>query len=257
MKAVGLLIISLLLLTGCSQADEVDPLPTMTSSPEVKNRRVLVFSKTAGFRHDSIEEGIEVFRLIADELGLRVDATEDPSGFSLEALKEVGVVIFLNTTGDVLEPSQQEAMEKYIRNGGAFIGVHSASDTEYDWSWYGGLVGAYFKSHPPIQTADVKIVDRKHPLTEGLPEYWTRTDEWYNFRVVPSQVHVLAHVEEIDYQGGEHGGTHPILWCHEYDGGRSFYTAGGHTEGSFGEAYFRHHLRAAIQWAVGLKQADC
>jgi len=220
---------------------------------------VLVFSRTTGFRHASIPDGIAAVRQLGDAHGFSVTATEDPSAFSPAGLAGFDAVVFLNTTGDVLDAGQQAAFEDYIRSGGGFVGVHSAADTEYDWAWYGGLVGAYFESHPPgTPGAVVHVVDRAHPATRDLPATWPRTDEWYNFRRSPrGDVHVLATLDETTYNGGTMPGDHPIAWCHVYEGGRSFYTAGGHTGASFAEADFVGHLWGGLGWAAGWVAGDC
>jgi type 1 glutamine amidotransferase len=227
--------------------------------PEAKPRfRVLVFSKTAGFRHDSIPAGIEAIRQLGGKAGFSVAATEDASVFRLKRLGRFDAVVFLNTTGDVLGPTQQAAFQAYIRRGGGFAGVHSATDTEYDWPFYGGLVGARFASHPPIQGASIAVVDRSHPSTRHLPARWVRTDEWYNFAADPrGAVHVLAVLDESSYQGGTMGADHPIAWCRRFRGGRSWYTAGGHTQESYAEPAFRKHLLGGILWAAGVAGGGC
>lgn len=218
--------------------------------------RILVFSKTAGFRHDSIPDGIQALREIGREdpkRAFEIHATEDASIFTDEALAAFAAVVFLSTTGDILDDAQQAAFERYIRKGGGYAGVHAASDTEYDWPWYGRLVGAYFLGHPAIQPAVVLVEDRAHPSTSMLPERWERTDEWYAFRDNPrSRVRVLARLDESSYDPGSQAmGDHPIAWWHEFDGGRSWYTAGGHTKESFSEPLFRAHLKGGILWAAG------
>lgn len=215
--------------------------------------KVLVFSKTAGFRHSSIDEGIAAIQQLATDNGFIVDATEDATQFTTENLAQYAAVIFLSTTGDVLNASQQAAFEQYIQAGGGFIGIHAASDTEYDWPWYGGLVGAYFDNHPPGTTqATIEVADKIHPSTEHLPDYWVRTDEWYNFRENPrGNVHVLATLDEGTFSGGTMGYDHPIAWMHDYDGGRSWYTAGGHTEASYSEPLFLDHILGGIFYASG------
>ena len=220
---------------------------------------VLVFSRTTGFRHASIPNGIAAVRQLGETHGFAVTATEDPAVFSSAGLSGVDAVVFLNTTGDVLNASQQAAFEGYIESGGGFVGVHSAADTEYDWAWYGGLVGAYFESHPPgTPDAVVRVADRVHPATRDLPASWARTDEWYNFRRSPrGDVHVLATLDEQTYSGGTMLGDHPIAWCQAYEGGRSFYTAGGHTGASFAEADYLGHLWGGLAWAAGWAEGDC
>lgn len=215
---------------------------------------VLIFSKTAGFRHDSIPTGIDAIRELGRKHRFTVDATEDAAQFTAEKLAKYEAVIFLSTTGDILNDEQQTAFEAYIRAGGGYVGVHAAADTEYDWPWYGRLVGAYFKTHPRIQPAEIVVEDRKHPSTKHLPERWPRTDEWYTYRDNPrSRVRVLMTLDEKTYEGGGMGDDHPIAWYHEFEGGRAFYTGGGHTKESFAEKEFLEHVLGGIRWAAGLE----
>jgi len=214
---------------------------------------VLVFSKTTGFRHDSIPHGIVTIKTLGAHHGFSVDSTEDATRFTDVELARYQVVVFLSTTGDILDDGQKAAFERYIRSGGGFAGIHSASDTEYRWAWYGRLVGAYFAGHPEIQRATVRIEDLGHASTRGLPPIWERTDEWYNFRNNPrGTVHVLATLDEATYSGGKMGADHPIAWCQAIDGGRSWYTAMGHTTESFVEPLYRLHLLGGIESAAGI-----
>jgi len=217
-----------------------------------KDSRILVFSKTAGFQHSSIPEGLRAIQELERQGEFLVDTTSDAAGFSAENLARYRAVVFLNTTGDVLNPAQQTAMEGFIRSGGGYVGVHAAADTEYDWPWYGRLVGGYFESHPQVQEAAIDVVDRSHPATAHLPARWVRTDEWYNYKNLNPDVKVLALLDESSYEGGKNGDHHPIIWCHEFDGGRAFYTGGGHTEESYREPDFMRLLEAGIKWAAGL-----
>ncbi|MFH8344461.1 ThuA domain-containing protein [Streptomyces sp. NPDC018045] len=229
-----------------------------TRAPERAENRVLVFSKTAGFRHDSIPDGIAAVKDLGKRHGFTVDATEDTAAFTDGRLARYAAIVFLSTTGDVLRPDRQRAFERYIARGGGYVGVHAAADTEYDWPFYGGLVGAYFRSHPTVQPATVRVEDRAHPATAHLAAAWDRTDEWYNYRTNPrARAHVLAALDESTYSGGTMRGDHPIAWCQEYRGGRAFYTGGGHTERSFADPAFRTHLLGGIRWATGAAQADC
>lgn len=224
----------------------------------VAGSRVLVFSKTAGFRHDSIPEGIAAVRELGATGGFAVDATEDAGAFTPRNLARYDAVVFLSTTGDVLDAAGQAAFERYIERGGGYVGIHAAADTEYDWAFYGGLAGAYFQSHPAIQPATVTVEDRSHPATSELPGSWDRTDEWYNYRSSPrDRAHVLASLDESSYTGGTMSGDHPIAWCQEYRGGRAFYTGGGHTKASYAEPAFRQHLLGGIRYAIGAARADC
>lgn len=229
-----------------------------TAFAQSADRRVLVFSRTAGFRHASIADGIAAIHRLGRENGFAVDATEDPAVFDDARLEPYAAVVFLSTTGDVLNETQQAAFERYIRSGRGFAGVHSAADTEYDWAWYGGLIGAYFVSHSAVQPATIRVPDRAHASTRSLPPRWDRTDEWYNFRSNPrGRAHVLLLLEESSYSGGEMGADHPIAWCHFYDGGRSWYTALGHTEATYGEPHFLRHLLGGIRFAAGFTDDDC
>ena len=213
---------------------------------------ILVFSKTEGFRHDSIPAGIAAIQQQGRQRGFAVDASEDSGVFTDENLVRYKAVVFLSTTGDVLNPVQQSAFERFIRRGGGFVGVHSAADTEYEWPFYGALIGAYFANHPDIQTATIQVEDPRHPSTASLPRSWVRRDEWYNFRRNPrGSVTVLATLDERTYSGGTMPADHPIMWAHTPEGGRSWYTAGGHTAESFSEPLFAEHIGAAVLWAAG------
>ncbi|GAA5220169.1 ThuA domain-containing protein [Membranihabitans marinus] len=215
------------------------------------NPKVLVFSKTEGFRHSSIEDGAKALVKLGKEKGFEVTTSEDASLFTDESLKEYSTIIFLNTTGDILNTHQEIAFERYIQAGGGFVGIHAATDTEYDWKWYGQLVGAYFKSHPKIQEAKLLVhEDPAFPVLKSLPEPWNRKDEWYNFVQTPDHVNVLVSIDESSYEGGSNG-HHPMVWYHNYDGGRSFYMEFGHTSSSFEEVEFLDLLYAGISYAIG------
>src|SRR5262245_21587042 len=221
--------------------------------------KVLVFSKTTGFRHDSIPAGIAAIQLLGQQNNFTVDATEDDSLFTDANLAQYQAVIFLSSTGDPLgTQAEKDAFQRYIENGGGFVGIHAASDSGYNWAWYGGLVGAYFKQHPDIQPAKVKVEDPAHPSTNGLPLEITRTDEWYDFQTNPrTKVHVLTALDDTSYSGSTMGIDHPNTWCQDYDGGRSWYTGMGHTIESFSEPNFLHLLLGGIQTAAGVVPADC
>ncbi|WP_440071155.1 ThuA domain-containing protein [Streptosporangium sp. OZ121] len=221
--------------------------------------KVLVFSKTSGFRHDSIPEGIAAVQKLGEENNFAVDTTEDSAQFTDANLAQYQAVIFMSTTGDpVTTPDQKAAFERYIQNGGGFAGIHAASDSGYNWEWYGKLVGAYFKSHPATQQATVLTEDLAHPSTSHLPTSWTRVDEWYDFQANPrNNVHVLQSMDQKSYTGSTQGIDHPISWCQDYDGGRSWYTGLGHTKESFAEPNFLKMLLGGIKTAAGAEKADC
>jgi cytochrome c len=215
------------------------------------NPRVLVFSKTTGYRHASIPAGKLAIQKLGKENEFDVDTTENPDLFNDDNLKKYAAVIFLNTTGDVLNYKQQVAFERFIQAGGGFAGIHSATDTEYDWGWYGDCIGAYFDGHPEIQAATINIVDTSHSATRHLPSIWKRTDEWYNFKKMSTDVKVLLNLDEASYKGGTMGANHPLAWYHEFDGGRSFYTEPGHTEESYSDPLYLKHILGGIQYAIG------
>lgn len=222
---------------------------------EEKNKtepaRVLIFSKTEGFRHNSIPDGINAINKLTTENDFTVAATEDASQFSDENLQSFEAVIFLNTTGDILNDNQQQALQNFILNGGGFMGIHSATDTEYEWEWYGRMIGAYFKSHPQIQSAKLQVLQKGHPATSHLPDVWTRTDEWYNLRDIQPYINPLINLDESTYEGGENGENHPVAWFHEFEGGRVFYTSGGHTKESYTDTLFTQHLLGGMQYVTG------
>lgn len=217
--------------------------------------KVLVFCKTAGYHHSSIAVGTVAIQKLGAENKFGVDTTTDSEKFNLENLKKYKAVIFLNTTGDVLNDSQQDAFEKYIKGGGGFMGIHAATDCEYDWPWYGNLVGAYFGYHPTQQVATLNIVDQNNIATKHLPNPWIRKDEWYSFKWMAKGLHELITIDEKSYDLGKHipMGHHPMAWYHEYDGGRSFYTELGHTDESYADPLYLKHILGGIEYAMGKK----
>ncbi|HKE99278.1 MAG TPA: ThuA domain-containing protein [Actinomycetes bacterium] len=219
---------------------------------------VLVFTRTAGFRHASIPAAADAVRRLGREAGLAVDVTEDPARFSDAGLRGYRAVVFLHTTGHVLGAREQAALERFVGAGGGWVGVHAAADADPGWPWQLGLIGAEFTGHPPVQQADVLVEDPAHPSTRSLPRRWTRTDEWYNFRASPrGRARVLLTLDEATYQGGTMGADHPVAWCRRYAGGRSWYTALGHTEATWRERPFLEHLLGGIRWAAGLVPGSC
>ncbi|MFD1829738.1 MULTISPECIES: ThuA domain-containing protein [Streptomyces] len=216
--------------------------------------RILVFTRTTGYRHDSIPQGTDAFRELAAALGLAATATEDPEELAAAlAGEDCRAVVFLSTSGEVLTPGGREALRAYAERGGAFVGVHAATTTEYDWPWYGELLGARFDRHPALQPGVAVVEDRDHPATAHLGPSWPFTDEWYDFRSSPrGRVRVLLSADESSYRGGGMGEDHPLAWCHENTGGRVFYTALGHTGESYADPAFRRHLLGGLAWAARL-----
>ncbi len=215
--------------------------------------KVLVFSKTMGFKHASIPAGIVALQKLGIENGFEVDTTKNAALFNEENLKQYAAIIFLSTTMNVLDHNQEAAFERYIQSGGGYVGIHAATDTEYDWGWYTKLAGAQFLSHPTgTPEADFIIKDNSFVATKHFKDsVWHRADELYNYKKLNPDVHVLMTVDESTYKGGENGDFHPISWYHDFDGGRAFYTGAGHTDESYTEADFVKHLLGGIQYAIG------
>lgn len=219
---------------------------------------VLVFTRTAGFRHDSIPVGIQTIQSLGAANNFTVTATENAGAFTTANLAQYEAVIFLSTTGDVLNSTQQTAFESYINGGGGYLGVHAAADTEYTWPFYGTVVGALFQSHPAQQNATITVEDRSHAATSTLPATLTRFDEWYNYRTNPrTTAHVIMSLNESSYSGGTMGGDHPITWCKTVGNGRSFYTGLGHTQASYAEPNFRALLLGGLRYVARRVDGYC
>lgn len=218
-----------------------------------KSKRILVFSKTAGFRHTA---AIAAGKLQIPLLGLKnnfvADTSENADVFTSENLKKYAAVVFLCTTGNILNDQQQQAFQQFIRSGGGFVGLHSAADTEYDWPWYGELNGGYFKSHPKQQEAIFNVVDANHIASAHLPKIWKRFDELYNFKWLGTDLHILITIDENSYTGGANGENHPMCWYHDFDGGRAFYTALGHDNKSYDDPLYLQHILGGIKYAIGV-----
>ncbi len=221
-----------------------------------KQETVLIFSKTEAFRHNSIEEGILSIKQLLEAKSIHVVTTENAAYFIEDSLKQYAAIIFLNTTGDVLNSNQQADFERYIQAGGGFVGIHSATDTEYHWHWYNQLVGAYFDGHPAIQDATLKCIAKEDPCCKNLPTSWSFNEEWYNFKSINPDIEVLVEIDESTYEGGRNGDKHPMVWKHHFDGGRSFYTALGHKEETFSNPLFQQQILAGIDFAIGENQLD-
>jgi len=224
---------------------------------EQKKLNVLVFSKTVGYRHTSIPAGIKAITTLGQQKGWAVTATEDPTLFTAEFLAKFDVCVFLNPTMNVLDEAQEEAFTAFIRSGKGFVGIHAAADCEYDWKWYGELNGAFFKTHPPYQLATINIENTNHPAMKPFVGMKTFTveDEFYSYKENPrGKVTVLATLDEssikkLPKDNAWRMGDHPVIWYHEFEGARSFYTVFGHGDASFENEKIQEHLFYAIEWA--------
>ncbi|MEU3269610.1 ThuA domain-containing protein [Saccharomonospora sp. NPDC006951] len=236
-------------------------LPASAAKPAFN---LLVFSKVTNFEHDSIKAGIKAIRDLGAKNGFTVTATDDAKSFTDRNLARFDAIVFNNTnstpeSGDLLDEDQRAAFQRFVEGGGGFIGIHAASASERDWPWYEGLVGAIFDNHPDPQVGRIKVLDRAHPSTKDLPELWEHREEWYNWRINPTgKVHTLAQIKVRDgVTGLDQGVDHPWSWCQNYEGGRSWFTAGGHDKETFSDPLFRTHLLGGINWAAGAVPGDC
>jgi type 1 glutamine amidotransferase len=217
--------------------------------PEANQAHIVVFSKTLGYRHASIELGIESIKKLGIENHFLVDATED-SKVLTSNLKKYDAVVFLSPSGDIFNDAEQELFKNYIKNGGGFVGIHGATTAEYDWPWFGKFIGAYFDEHPKQQNATINVINHNHLATSFLDATWNTFDEWYNFKNLSANFHVLMMLDETSYIGGKHGENHPIAWYHNNEGGRMFYTALGHGDISYKDPLFLKHILGGIRYAI-------
>lgn len=223
----------------------------LVHSCQSPKNKVLIFSKTEGFRHQSIPEGINCIEQICAELAYKVDTSEDANIFLSDSINQYGAVVFLNTTGNIFDEMQQSKFLEYIIDGGNFVGIHAATDTEMDWDWYAQLVGATFDSHPQISPAKFEVKDKTHPATLDLPETFEFTDEIYNYKsLYSSDFEVLVTIDETSYEGGKHGDFHPISWYRDYKGSRIFYTNLGHRKETYTNPIFLTHLKGGIKYVL-------
>jgi type 1 glutamine amidotransferase len=228
------------------------------------NPKVLVFCKTTGYHHASIAAGIVAIQKLGAENKFDVDTTTDVKKFTDANLKQYATLIFLSPTGRGVfnDSTEKDAFKHYMEAGGGFVGIHAATDFEYDWQWYGNLIGGYFLGHPKnnVQEAVINVVDTKNAATKGLPAQWKRKDEYYSYRPGsnPKDLHVLLTLDESTVNYGTQtnlkmGDFHPLAWYHDFDGGRSFYTELGHTDETYADPLFLNHLLAGIKYAMGKK----
>lgn len=240
--------------------DDAGPIPPPPADeepppPQIKNPKILVFSKTKGYRHRSISTGRKALKKIADKHSWEIEFTEDASEFSMEKLANKHLIIFLCTTGDILNSRQQRAMEEFIRSGKGFVGIHSAVDTEYGWSWYGDLIAqGYFESHPSVQDAEISFENTSHMAQPKITTPFIIKDEFYDLRKNPRPhgATILQSVSEDTYKGGKMGDDHPVSWARTFDGGRSFVTTLGHTDSAYSNVQFLEIVEAGMFYSLGI-----
>jgi uncharacterized protein len=227
-----------------------------------ENLNILVYTKTAEFRHNAIPDGLKALTQLSKQLGWNMTATEDSLLFTPEVLDTTDVVIFLLTSGTILGKEQQEAFQQFVTQGGGLVTIHSGTDTEKEWPWFTEAIGAKFIGHPPVQQATLIIENRNHLSTSFLEDsIWTITDEWYSFDRNPrddDNIMVLISLDETSYNTGENDwdkfadqrmGDHPMAWCKTIGEGRVFQTALGHEPSLYSDPLFLNHIKGAIRWA--------
>lgn len=224
-----------------------------------QQKRILVFSLTKGFHHNSIKEGNQFFIDLGKKQAIGVDTTTDATKFNEANLKNYAAVVFLSTTGDVLNPAQQIDFERYIQAGGGYFGIHAASDTEYNWPWYNDLMGGYFASHPGGRVSNVQkgkmiTLDKTFPASAHFPDTFEKTDEFYDFKSLKKDIlKFIVRVDESSYEMGKMGDFHPMAWYHEFDGGKAFYSNFGHTPETFSEPLITEHFWQGLKWVMATK----
>ena len=229
-------------------------------SAQQKQFKALLVTTTKGWHHESLHAGVLALQDLGKKNFFDVALFENPNGFTDKYVEQFQVIIFLNTTGDIFDTAQQKVMERFIQSGKGYVGIHSASDTEYDWEWYTKLVGRMFHIHPAIQTARMNVIDTKFPGLQGFTGNKLFTDEWYEFGPEKtSGLNYILAIDESSYnakvqwgpkKGEGMGQLHPVAWYHNYDGGRAFYTALGHIPTIFSDPIYLNHLYSGIFWAA-------
>jgi type 1 glutamine amidotransferase len=225
-----------------------------------KQFRALLVTATKGWRHESLHYGVDAIKKLGERHYFEVVIQQDPASINDKYLADFQVVIFLNTTGDIFDSAQQRSFERFIRSGKGYVGIHSASDTEYDWEWYTKLVGRTFRIHPEIQTAKLRVLNDSFPGMRSFVDYQLWTDEWYEFGPEKTVgLNYLLAVDEGTYSpevqwgntvGKGMGAFHPLSWYHKYDNGRSFYTSLGHLPLIYTNEIFLDHIYGGIYWAA-------
>jgi type 1 glutamine amidotransferase len=218
---------------------------------------VLVFHLATGFRHASIDAGLPALKALGEREGVRIETSDDPKIFNADDLKGFKAVVFLNSTTQPRKPEsewlvgdRQAALQAFVRNGGGVVGIHAAADSHYGWAWYGRLMGARFAKHPAgTPKGSLTVVDRKHPTTAGLPSAFERVDEWYYFDDYDPTMRLLVTLDPGSI-GQKDVNPNPISWAKEFEGGRVFYTAMGHTPESFSDPLVLKHIAAGLKWTM-------
>lgn len=251
-RRLMLLAVAVAGLSGCATASAAGDAAAAADKP-----RVLLFSHSTGYRHASIEPGVEAIKALGGREGMEIVATEDPGVFSPGALADYDAIIFLSTSTKKDDPSSEwfqgarrDALQSFVRGGGGIVGIHAASDSHYHWPWYVDMIGGHFVSHPEgTPEGTLTVVDRGHPTTQGVDPTMRRVDEWYYFGDFDPTTNVLITLDPASI-GEKDANANPVSWAHEFEGGRVFYTAMGHTAETYRDKNFLTHLAAGLRWAM-------
>lgn len=234
---------------------------SMTAAASAATRaRVLVYSGSTGYRHDSIPAAVEAVKAMATKAGYEVDATEDPEVFTAEKLKTYKAIVFVSTSTDPKKPESEwfvgpkrDALQGFLQNGKGIVALHAAGDSHYHWPWYGRMIGGYFERHPKgTPKGVVTVFDANHPATARLPKNLERNDEWYYYKDFDPTLRVLVTIDPATIGEGEADvNPNPLVWCHDFGGGRVFYSGLGHTAESYSEPYIADVITGGLVYAVG------
>jgi len=230
--------------------------------PSLAGKKVLVYTKNGeGYVHENIPASVDALKKLGEENGFEVVSSEDPALFTEDNLAQFDALVFSNTNNEAFDTdAQKQAFQHYIRSGGGFVGIHSASGSERQWDWFAQMLGGRFHRHPPRQDFEVKVLDKNHPSTHFLPDIWHIVDdECYYLKNLNPANHVLLAADlttvedekREEYPANYFGDLFPLSWCHEFDGGRQWYTALGHRSEHYSDPQLMQHILGGIRWAIG------
>lgn len=244
--AQSLILILVSVLSACTAAES--------------QKHILIYTRNGeGYVHENIGASVAALEKICTEEGYATEVSEVPGVFTPENLERFDAIIFTNTNNEGFDTDgQREAFQEYIRKGGGFMAIHSASGSEREWPWYWALVGGKFLRHPAYQEFDVLVTDTTHLSTSHLPRRWRVSDECYFSNQLNPDIHVLLSVDlttiedegKLEYPGETFGQQFPLCWCHTFDGGREWYTALGHDSAFYSDPLFVEHLRGGLLWVL-------
>jgi uncharacterized protein len=227
-------------------------------------RRVLLYTRNQVakglFVHDNIPASVEAIKKLGAENHFAVEVSDDPGAFTDANLKKYKALIFDNTNNEIFDNEEQKAaLQHYIRAGGGFVGIHSATGSMRKWPWFWSLIGGTFKRHAKMQTFTLKVKDATDISTAHFPASFEWTDEFYYVDQAPAGRHVLlaGDMSKLDdpgkekFPGKQPNDEYPLVWRHEFEGGRAWYTSLGHQKEHYTDPQFTKHLLGGILWAMG------